>query len=56
MNESAKKKIKLVLKTLDSISVSGKNNHDMLLGCMLTLEQVLDEKQEVENAESMDGC
>lgn len=46
MNESVKAKIELVLKTLDSISVTGRNNIDMLLGCMLTLEAVLKEQED----------
>lgn len=42
MNES-KKDIELVYKTLNKIEVRGKENLDMLLGCMLTLEKLIKE-------------
>lgn len=52
MKESTKKSLDLVLKTLDQISVVGKANMDMLLGCILTLEGAIkDEEQKEEAAE-----
>lgn len=40
MNESTKQTIEKVIRTLDQIAVSGRNNMDMLLGCILTLEKL----------------
>ena len=45
MNESAKKQIELVIRTLNQIPVAGKVNLDMLLGCILTLEDTLKDKE-----------
>ena len=45
MNE----KIIAVLNTLNTISVSGEQNLDKLLGCIQTLKAVLSEPQEVDN-------
>lgn len=44
-----KEKLDLVLRTLDKISVTGRNNIDMMLGCMMILEQIIKEEQEAEN-------
>lgn len=44
MKDSTRKSIEAVIKTLDSVAVSGKNNLDMQLGCILTLEKVLREE------------
>ena len=41
MNESAKSTIEKVIRTLDMVTVSGRNNMDMLLGCILTLEKLV---------------
>ena len=42
MNKS-KNDIELVLKTLNRLEVRGKDNLDMLLGCILTLEKLIKE-------------
>ena len=53
MNESSKTIIRLVLNTLDQITVGGKKNIDSLLGCILALEGLLaDGKEDVNNGES----
>lgn len=51
MNESAKNTVELVIHTLNSISVTGKNNLDMLLGSILALEKLLKDadKEDMEN-------
>lgn len=36
-------KLKLVLQSLNAISVSGKTNLDLLLGCMMMLESMIAE-------------
>lgn len=41
--------LKAVMATLETISVSGKNNLDKLLGCILTLEAIVNEKAVAEN-------
>jgi hypothetical protein len=46
MNESAKKTIQAVLRTLDAVTVSGRQNMDMLLGCILTLEKLANDSEE----------
>ncbi len=46
MNESAKRAIHAVLQTLDQITVSGRDNLDMMLASMMTLEKLLNEEQE----------
>ena len=46
MKESSRKTIEAVLKTLDSVTVHGKNNMDMVLGCILALEKILREEDE----------
>lgn len=46
MKESAKKTIELVIHTLNSVSVTGKNNLDMLLGSILALEKLLKEAEQ----------
>ena len=33
-------KLEAVIRTLNDIEVHGKNNLDMLLGCIMTLEQI----------------
>lgn len=43
MSEANKKQLDLVLKTLDRIELHGKDNLDMMLGVMLTLEKVIKE-------------
>lgn len=54
MSSDSKAKIEKVIRTLDRVTVNGKDNMDMLLGCILTLERILvDEapgKEETENA------
>lgn len=35
-----KEKIEMVIRTLNNIEVHGKNNLDMLLGCIMALEQI----------------
>ena len=46
MNESTKRAIHAVLQTLDQITVSGRDNLDMMLASMMTLEKLLNEEQE----------
>ena len=46
MNESDKRTIHAVLQTLDQITVSGRDNLDMMLASMMTLEKLLNEEQE----------
>lgn len=41
MNESTKQTIEKVIRTLDMVAVSGRNNMDMLLGSILTLEKLV---------------
>lgn len=48
------KRMKLVLKTLDQIDVRGKENLDLMLGCMMALEKEIAE-EEKRNAESNKG-
>ena len=43
MSKEAKENLELILKTLNKLEVHGKDNLDMLLGCMLTLEKVIKE-------------
>ena len=45
MNESAKSAIRAVLNTLDQLTVSGRDNLDMLLASMMTLEKLLKEEE-----------
>lgn len=50
MSESAKTTVELVIHTLNSISVRGKDNIDMLLGSIIALEKLLNgEKEGTEN-------
>lgn len=50
MSESDKSMLSLVINTLNSISVKGKDNLDMLLGSILALEKLLNgEKEDTEN-------
>ena len=44
--------INIVLSTLNRIEVHGKSNLDMLLGCIMTLEQC---KKELENKDVTDN-
>lgn len=46
MNDSAKTTIEAVIRTLNDIDVKGKNNLDMMLGCIIALESVLNQKKE----------
>lgn len=46
MNESAKTKIELVINTLNSINVKGKDNLSFLLGSIQTLEALLREEKD----------
>lgn len=48
MNDKQKAIIQTVINTLNSIEVSGKQNLDYLLGCIIVLEQL-------DNAEVDDG-
>lgn len=41
MSESEKKTVEVVINTLNSVSVMGKANLDMQLGCILALEKLL---------------
>jgi len=54
MKEEDKAKIEVVLKTLDTISVRGRDNIDMLLGCILALESVLKEEAK-DDGKVLDG-
>ena len=45
MSESNKQTIAAVIRTLNSISVRGKDNIDMLLGSILALEGMLNEAE-----------
>lgn len=54
MNESVKRAIHAVLQTLDQITVSGRDNLNMLLASMMTLERLLNDEQE-EKEEQEDG-
>ena len=40
-----KQKLMLVINTLNKIPVSGKDNLDMLLGCILALEEMAQEQE-----------
>ena len=40
MNDENKKKIQALIQTLELIEVHGKSNLDMMLGCILTLEDL----------------
>lgn len=40
MSEENKKKLQALIQTLNLIEVHGKDNLDMLLGCILTLESL----------------
>lgn len=56
MNESVKQNIEKVIRTLDMITVSGRNNMDMLLGCILTLEKLVkDSATETAEVEADNG-
>lgn len=55
MNESAKKTIEAVLRTLDAVTVSGRKNMDMLLGCILTLEKLVNDSEEASEKEADNG-
>lgn len=43
MNQETRKRLKRILVTLDEIAVSGKQNLDMMLGCMQELESIIKE-------------
>ena len=45
MSEDLKNKLKALLFTLNSIEVHGKQNLDMLLGCVLTLQSLIKEDE-----------
>lgn len=49
MNESVKKTVEAVIRTLNDIEIKGRNNMDMLLGCILALESALNQKEEEVN-------
>lgn len=49
MSEETKKIIALVIQTLDGITVHGKDNLNSLLASIMTLERLLEEKEETEN-------
>lgn len=51
MKQENKAKINAIIQTLNQISVCGRNNMDMLLGCIMALEGVLADEQIVENKE-----
>jgi hypothetical protein len=44
--------LKKVIATLCSIEVHGKNNLDMLLGCIMALEQIESQMEQEEKAKS----
>lgn len=46
MSEEIKKQLQMVVQTLNLIEVHGKNNLDMLLGCILTLNKLTKEGTE----------
>lgn len=50
MKSTVKDKIGAVIQTLDKVTVKGKDNLDMLLGCILTLEAAVAEEEQ-EDAE-----
>lgn len=53
MNESVKHEIEKVIRTLDMVTVSGRNNMDMMLGCILTLDKLVkDAVTETEEADN----
>ena len=46
MKQENKAKINAIIHTLNAISVSGKNNLDMLLGCIIALEGILTNEED----------
>ena len=46
MKEETKKMIELVIRTLNSITVNGRDNMDMLLGSIITLERLITVSEE----------
>lgn len=53
MKESTKATLDAVAKTLNKITVQGRENLDMLLGCILAIERIdepVEEKGEEDNA------
>jgi hypothetical protein len=55
MNESTKQTIEKVIRTLDMVAVSGRNNMDMLLGSILTLEKLVKDAATEEKVEETNG-
>lgn len=55
MNESTKQTIEKVIRTLDLVTVSGRNNMDMLLGSILTLEKLVKDAVTEEKVEETNG-
>jgi hypothetical protein len=55
MNESTKQTIEKVIRTLDMVAVSGRNNMDMLLGSILTLEKLVKDATTEEKVEETNG-
>lgn len=47
MNGSTRSTISAVIKTLNLVSVTGRDNLDMVLGCILALEKTLREEEPV---------
>ena len=45
MNESIKTRLAAVVRTLNSITVNGRNNLDMLLACIMMIEQLINEEE-----------
>lgn len=48
MKDETKEMLKLVIRTLNSITVNGRDNMDMLLGSIITLERLINEPAEGE--------
>ena len=48
MKESTKSLINGVITTLNCVTVNGKSNLDMMLGCILALERAIQEEEEVQ--------
>lgn len=46
--------MKKMLNTMNKIEVNGKENLDMLLGCMMTVEQIINALEGDENANDND--
>lgn len=50
--ERMEEKLKAILGTLEKIDVRGRDNMDRMLGCMLTLEQMIHNLEKPEEGEN----